>query len=771
MAKELTLAELVAKRRAAGDDRYQYTDTSGGPIKQATFTAICPTHGEFTAGVYAHLAGSSCRKCAYEANGLAKRVSLEVFEVEASKVHQGKYTYTALVYGNKGSPVVHYTCPIHGSKSQSASNHKKGAGCPDCGIDKIRESKQYTLASFTLKASEVHGEKYTYKALHFDKADITYVEYECPEHGIHKQGLSSHLRGQGCPTCFAERRGLQLRYSLKEYAKAASEKHGLKFEYVSLNYETLPATVTYTCPEHGEQSQGMSSHLSGKGCPSCFEARRGQSLRTPLSEFIAKAQAVHGKAVGYVYRSLDHEGPRTMVRYTCPTHGEVHQSGSNHLNGTGCPSCGYVSRGLNSRYCFEDYVDGASKIHGRKYTYSKLDYENGGATIAYSCPQHGEQRQLASDHMEGTGCRKCGFEVISKLKRFSFEDFIVEASNAHLDKYLYVGLTFEDKSIVHYICPKHGMHSQSASSHLGGAGCPRCSNLISKPSVEIKDYIESLGLGTKQEHRFPDTRKAVDIIVPSLRLAVEYNGNYWHTTEYVESRYHKLKTNLARDNGYRMLHIWSHEWLERRSAVENLLRHACGKQTHSYSSKTAEVVTPSTEEARLFLNTNHLQGAPVKGSYLGLMQEGELCSIVCFNHNTTTLGQMSNVAHVEVTRFSTTMNECGGLEKLLQEYLATHPETLTVVSYSDERISDGQTYFKAGFVKMHTTKPSYQYLEKNAVSPRHKSNYQKSKLINRFGEEFCKGKTEREITEQNQIYRIYDCGLTKWVYSVNPTQL
>lgn len=765
MAKEMTLEELVAKRRAAGDNRYQYICVSGGPTKKATFTAICPVHGEFTGGISAHLIGASCRRCAYEANGLAKRVSLETYAEEAGKIHNNKFTYTALVYDAKGVPTITYTCPDHGQKEQKANNHKSGAGCPDCGIEKIRQSKRYTLDTFIPKAEAVHGKKYTYKALHYDKADITYVEYECPEHGTHKQGLSSHLNSQGCPACFEARRGLQLRYSLEEYTKVASEKHNNKFTYVSLDHETLPSTVTYLCSEHGEHTQSMSSHLSGRGCPECFEKTRGLSLRSTLEEFISKARTVHSEDLGYVYHAIEHGGTQTMIRYTCPIHGEVHQSTSNHLTGTGCPTCSYENRGLNCRYDFDEYVARASSVHEGKYSYSRIHYETATAVVEYICPQHGKHSQMAADHLTGTGCRECGYELVSQAKRHNFEDYQVLASEVHSDKYLYVGLTFDVRSTVHYVCPKHGMHSQSASAHLSGQGCPRCSNLISKPSVEIKEFIESMGFATKQEHRFPGTRKAVDIIVPSLNLAIEYNGNYWHTSEYVESGYHKAKTRLANNSGYRMIHIWSHEWSEKRALVESFLRVVCGKQEGKIFARKTEVTTPTRDEARLFLDTHHIQGAPITGSYLALKHEGVLCAVMCFNHNTSARGQTADATHIELTRFATNTSVVGGFTKLLQAYLTVKPEVKTVVSYSDDRIFEGGVYQQAGFAKMHTTSPNYQYLEKNALYPSHKANYQKSKLIKRFGEEACRGKTERQITEENNIYRIYDCGLTKWLYT------
>jgi len=102
---------------------------------------------------------------------------------------------------------------------------------------------------------------------------------------------------------------------------------------------------------------------------------------------------------------------------------------------------------------------------------------------------------------------------------------------------------------------------------------------------------------------------------------------------------------------------------------------------------------------------------------------------------------------------------------LLKYWLKANPSVEQVTSYSDVRLYSGKTYKLAGFEEAYTTKPNYRYLE-NEGGLRHKSNYQKSKLVQRFGLEACIGKTERQITEEQGLYRVYDCGLTKWVLNV-----
>ena len=48
----------------------------------------------------------------------------------------------------------------------------------------------------------------------------------------------------------------------------------------------------------------------------------------------------------------------------------------------------------------------------------------------------------------------------------------------------------------------------------------------------------------------------MDIYIPSLKLAIEVNGSYWHSVEYKSSLYHINKSLLLTDHGIRCIFIW-----------------------------------------------------------------------------------------------------------------------------------------------------------------------------------------------------------------------
>lgn len=53
----------------------------------------------------------------------------------------------------------------------------------------------------------------------------------------------------------------------------------------------------------------------------------------------------------------------------------------------------------------------------------------------------------------------------------------------------------------------------------------------------------------------------LDIVIPELHLAIEFNGSYWHSVEAgVIPGYHLMKTELCEAKNYRLIHIWEDEW-------------------------------------------------------------------------------------------------------------------------------------------------------------------------------------------------------------------
>ena len=528
--------------------------------------------------------------------------------------------------------------------------------------------------------------------------------------------------------------------------------------------------IDVTCSEHGTYNTAVAEFLkSPLSCKKCSQQAAGKLRRPSFEDVVAKANETHkGK---YIYSHVDYSRRPAMLHYTCPEHGEVVQALSGHLNGKACYQCGQEQASLNRRQTFEEMVARARAVHGDKYEYLSAEWLKVGkvATLTILCPTHGEFKQGFDVHTyQKSGCTKCSTDTFWTHKRPNISDVVERGSKAHSGFYNYLDIDISkgQRTEVEVVCPEHGNFKQLVNNHLRGHGCPSCSSRISKQNREISEFLTSLDVEHEMEFSFPETRKAFDIAIHTHKLVIEYNSTYWHSSEYIPSSQHKHKSDMAATNGYRCIHIFEDVWENRRPQVENLLKSALGLQTERVFARKCKVVNVDTPQAKVFLNENHVQGYGTAVDAYGLEYEGRLVAVMGFTFNTSNRNQGKFEEHAELARYATSVQVVGGFTKLLKAWLKDNPKVKTVVSFSDKSMFTGRTYEAAGFTRDAELPPDYRYKEYNKNTLYHKSNYQKSKLRKRFGDAACEGKTEREITESQQIFRVYDCGKTRWLLEV-----
>lgn len=123
------------------------------------------------------------------------------FVNKAVSIHGDKYDYSHVCYINSNTKV-EIVCPIHGSFWQTPNMHigMRHQGCPMCG-----GTKRMTTEEFVKRAIGIHGNRYDYSFVEY-RNNKTKVKLICPKHGEFTVSPSAHLRGDGCPLCWEERR-------------------------------------------------------------------------------------------------------------------------------------------------------------------------------------------------------------------------------------------------------------------------------------------------------------------------------------------------------------------------------------------------------------------------------------------------------------------------------------------------------------------------------------------------------------------------------------
>ncbi len=181
-------------------------------------------------------------------------------------------------------------------------------------------------------------------------------------------------------------------------------------------------------------------------------------------EFINKAKLIHGDR--YNYSNVIYTKSKNKVIIICKEHGEFEILPSNFIKGQNCNICSNRKKLTN-----EEFIEKSINTHGKKYDYSKINYQGMHKKIIIICKEHGEFNQTPSEHLnKKRGCFKCLGTVCD------LNSFIEKSKKTHGEKYDYSKVIYSGynkKAII--ICKIHGEFQQTLGDHYqNGSGCPKC---------------------------------------------------------------------------------------------------------------------------------------------------------------------------------------------------------------------------------------------------------------------------------------------------------
>ena len=622
-------------------------------------------------------------------------------------------------------------------------------------------SKKITEEEFYIRAFNKHGYKYDYTNVKYinTTVKICIICHEKDENGIEHgefwQTPGNHFK-KGCLKCGIITSANAKKINIKDTINKANIIHNYKYDYSNLQEKKIHEINTVICPEHGEFKQSMNNHINNKqGCPECAQLSRNIKMSYDTEKFIEVANKKFNYK--YDYSKVNYTNNKTKITIICEIHGEFKQTPMSHLANNGCPLCGNESGGLKNRKSKNDFIEKANVIHNYKYDYSKVNFNTRRDETLIICPIHGEFIQKPIIHLTGSGCPMCGLDKISKAKLKTNEEFIEQANKIHNYKYDYLKTTYISATEhVEIICNDHGSFFKSPDNHLAKKqGCPKCSSIGSKQESFIKDILDEYNVIYKNNDRKMLNGKELDVFIPNKNIAIELNGIYWHNEKFVENNYHLEKLNNCIDNKIKLLQFFEDEVNDKPNIVKSMVINVIGETKNKIYGRKCVIKELTYKESKYFLNENHIQGNCMSLIRYGLFYNNELVSIMTFGRLRNNLGnKIKKEGEYELLRFCNKLNTTviGGASKLLKHFINNN-SVLSIISYCDRRISDGELYNKLGFSFIQNSKPNYFYTSKNKRVNRY--NYRKDILVK---EGFDSNKTEKEIMKERGIYRIYDCG-------------
>ena len=265
-----------------------------------------------------------------------------------------------------------------------------------------------------------------------------------------------------------------------------------------------------------------------------------------------------------------------------------------------------------------------------------------------------------------------------------------------------------------------------------GIKCTICNPIDSFTSLETD--FEKLLNDLDIKNYIKNTKKIIypyelDFYFPNEKIAIELNGIYWHSEIYKNKNYHKIKTDLCKDIGIQLIHIWEDDFYNKLELIKSIISYKFKKNNEIIYARKCNIKKITSHEYRDFLYHNHLQGSINSSIKYGLFFNNDLKSVMGFGKLRTSLGSVDKEKIFELQRFCTKLNTnvIGGASKLFS-YFIKNNKCLQIISYAKRDYSIGSLYLKLGFTLDKVCDPGYYWIVDG--KRKHRFNFRKNKISN-----------------------------------------
>ena len=289
----------------------------------------------------------------------------------------------------------------------------------------------------------------------------------------------------------------------------------------------------------------------------------------------------------------------------------------------------------------------------------------------------------------------------------------------------------------------------------------------SRLETYFKDFLDKYSIEYIQNDRHQIKPKELDFYIPKVNLAIEINDiashnstmSFKNTSTIRPYNYHFNKTQLAREKGIHLIHIFEYEMTDndKYNKIINYIKSILDIDTIRVYARNCDVKEISTKEAREFLDAHHLQSYASSSVKLGLYYKDELVEVMTFGKP-----RFNKNYEYELIRLCTSSSYkvVGGSQKLLKYFLNNY-NPKSIISYCDISKFTGDVYEKLGFNFIEYTQPNYVWTNYLNTFPRYLTQKHKLKeIFNDLNDDY----TEDSAMMSHGYVKIYDCGNAKYEF-------
>lgn len=467
---------------------------------------------------------------------------------------------------------VWWICQEHKHSWQAIiKNRAKGIGCPYCSGRNATMGTNDLATLFPELATEWDYEKNDgLTPYNVPTGSNKKVWWKCKTYNHSWQAFIQNRtkHNQGCPYCSGRR-------ALFGFNDLTTTDPDIAAEWAYENNNDLKPTevtrgsnkkVWWRCKEGHKWESTVNSRTAGHGCPYCSGQRAVKGindLSTTNPELLAEWDYKKNKDIDI--NTVMH-GSHQKAWWKCKECGyEWQASISNRAKGKGCPLCSNLVTVTGINDLATKCPDLLQEWDSEKNTNIQPETVYFMSTLKawWKCKKCGRSWQsiIRNRSEKGVGCAVCSGKAcgtgINDLE--TLFPWLIEEFDTHKNRIKPNEIAAHSGTKVWWKCSSCGKSWQTAVSNRTGnnqTGCPYCNSEkhTSFPEQALFFYICKYYSDAINSYIIQGC-KELDIFIPSLKTAIEYDGVIWHTDIEKDERKNKdciergIKLIRIRENG------------------------------------------------------------------------------------------------------------------------------------------------------------------------------------------------------------------------------
>lgn len=406
----------------------------------------------------------------------------------------------------------------------------------------------------------------------------------------------------------------------------------------------------------------------------------------------------------------------SFLHKNCGT--EFEMTPHNFSAGHGCPVCAQKSKAETLRNVkgskYKDYI----LSHPKEYKLIRYTDSRSPATVKHlACGREFSRIPVADVLKTGREiCPYCAREAANKKLAYTVKEVNDRLVKTNSEYECLEYTTAQKKAKMrHKVCGN--IFYGKAYYYLNGDGhCPVCTTHISKEEREIYEWVKQYCPEAKQSVRKLG-RRELDILIPDKKVAIEFNGHYWHSLQKLTApdkdgkprmspaeakKYHYNKSVGCEKQGVRLIHIWDYEWRDPRkqAVLKNIILGAIAQLPERYYARECKVCRYDRgcerwPELNRFFEQNNIQGNRGGSVVFTLEKDGEI--LMAYKFGRPSGGKAKEKYQYEMVRGACKLGVqvIGGATRLWSHFVK-EMKPKSVVYYVDYNYFDGRSVEKLG---------------------------------------------------------------------------